>query len=75
MIERLTGLCSASTSSMLTITVQHVISIVLPITSLVLISCVDMVFHIVRYSLEQHSSTSTQQKQCRNDWMVGVEPK
>ena len=69
MIKGPTGLCSASTPSLLTIAVQHVVvSIVLAISSyyyvrsLILVFCVDTVFHIVLYSLEQHSSTSTQQQ-------------
>ena len=52
MLEGLTGLCSASTPSLFTTAVQHVVSIVRA-TSLVLIFCIDMVFHIVLYSLEQ----------------------
>ena len=76
MIQGLTGLCSASTPSLLTTAVQHVVFIVLATTSY----CVDMGFHIVLYSLEQHSNTSTRQQQqtnkrCRNDWLVSVEPK
>ena len=70
MLEELTGLFSASTPSLLkTAAVQHVVSIVLATTDyyqiLVLFQGVDMVFRIVLYSVEKHSSTSTQQRQTK----------